>query len=337
MKFIHLADCHIGDSLSFDRSLSNKIRNNKKKSFENILQRNKDVDFLLIAGDLFERSFFTLSDYKKLFTIIEDFGKDVFYVAGNHDYLSKSDEIIWSLKPDNLHLFSTNGFEYYELGNTRIYGISYSDRIFAKDFSYDISLDVDYFNILLVHATINENNSNYLNLNLEKIKNIGFDYVGLGHIHKWEDFGSNIYYSGSIEPSDFSDIYDYGYLLYEDGSICHKDRSIMKFYDLNLSIDDFESENHLTSYLKDQLEPKKENYLRLHIDKNINSKKLKEELNLEYLEIDIVEKNSIIDLVDLYPNSLLTKYLEKFPDQLDQTKKLALELGLDAIYRSKDE
>ena len=272
MKFIHLADCHIGDSLAFDRNLSNKIRKNKKESFENILQTNKDLDFLLIAGDLYERSYFTISDYKDIFSKIEEFGKDVFYVAGNHDYLGKEDDLIFALKPSNLHLFSTSALEYYEISNTRIYGISYNDRIFKKEFPYELRLDDNFFNILLVHATINDNNSNYLNLNLEKIKNMGFDYVGLGHIHKWESFGSNIYYSGSIEPSDFSDIYDYGYLLYDKGEVNHQDTSIMKFYDLKLTHDDFRTEEDLIYYLKNKLDFDKENYLRLRIDKNINTK-----------------------------------------------------------------
>lgn len=337
MKFIHLADCHIGDSLSFDRSLSNKIRENKKKSFENILKNNKDLDFLLIAGDLYERSYFTISDYKELFSMIEGFTKDVFYVTGNHDYIGKEDDLINLLKPDNLHLYSTDEIEYYQIENTRIYGISYSDRVFYKDFSYDISLDDDFFNILLVHATVNDKRSNYLNLNLEKLKNIGFDYVGLGHIHKWEDLGSRVYYSGSIEPSDFSDIYDYGYLLYENGEIYHKDSSIMKFYDINLSMDDYKNENDLISYLKTKLDSKKEKYLRLRIDKNINKNKLKEQLNLERLEIYVIENDSVFNLIDLYPNSLLTKYIGKFPDKLDTTEKLALDIGLDAIYRSKND
>lgn len=338
MKFIHLADCHIGDGLSFNRSLSNRIRQNKKSSFENILQNNKDIDFLLIAGDLYERSYFTISDYKELFLKIYDFGKDIFYVAGNHDYISDKNDIIKSLKPDNLHIFSTKELEYYEIGNTRIYGISYDDRIFDKDFPYDLILDEDFFNILLVHASINDNKSNYLNLSLEKIKEMNFDYVGLGHIHKWEDLGSNIFYSGSIEPSDFSDIYDYGYILYDDGNINHKNRSIMKFYDVNINFDDFENEDHMISYLKNKLDNSKENYLRLRIDKKINSKKFKERLNLEYLEISLVDNKSIFDLKDLYPNSLISRYIDKFPkDDLNPKEELALKLGIDAIYRSKDE
>lgn len=337
MRFVHLGDCHIGDNINFDRTLSNKIRTNKKLSFENILKANKDVDFLLIAGDLYERAYFTISDYKELFKSFEDFGKDIFYVSGNHDYKSQSDERIWELKPDNLHLFLTDDLEYYEIGNIRIYGISYKDRIFDKDFPYNLNLDSNYFNILLIHATINDPGSNYLNLELEKLKNIGFDYVALGHIHKWEDFGENIYYSGSIEPSDFSDIYEYGYILYEDEKVSHKDSSIMKFNDISLSIDDFENENDMISYLKTQIDYSKENYLRLRTNKKLNSKKIEDELNLEHLEIKTIENKSILALKALYPNSLLAKYIEKFPDELDQTNKLALELGLDAIYRSKDE
>lgn len=337
MKFIHLADCHIGDGLSFERTLSNKIRKNKKKSFENILQTNKDLDFLLIAGDLYERSYFTISDYKDIFSKIEEFGKDVFYVAGNHDYLGNEDDLIFALKPSNLHLFSTSALEYYEISNTRIYGISYNDRIFKKEFPYELRLDDNFFNILLVHATINDNNSNYLNLNLEKIKNMGFDYVGLGHIHKWESLGSNIYYTGSIEPSDFSDIYDYGYLLYDKGEVTHQDTSIMKFYDLKLTYDDFRTEEDLIYYLKNKLDSDKENYLRLRIDKNINTKKIKEALKLDYLEIINSDNKSVYDLIELYPNSLLTKYIEKFSADLDSKEELALKLGIDAIYRSKDD
>lgn len=337
MKFIHLADCHIGDSLSFDRSLSNKIRENKKISFRNILKENKDVDFLLIAGDLYEKSLFTISDYKELFSWIKAFGKDVFYVAGNHDYLGDDKSLISSMKPDNLHIFSTDEFEYYEIENTRIYGISYDDRIFNKEFNYDLSLDDKFFNILLLHANVYDNRSNYLNIDLEKIKNMGFSYVALGHIHKWEDFTSNIFYAGAIEPSDFSDIYDYGYLLYENGKVVHKNTSIMKFYDISLSSDEFRNEKDLILYLKSKIDSRKKNFLRLSIDKNINVKNLQERLNLEHLEIEIRDNNSVFDLLDLYPNSLLTKYIEKFPDDLDKTYKLALKLGIDAIYRSKDD
>lgn len=337
MKFIHLADCHLGDRFDFKSGLSNQIRENNKKSLEDILRNNKDLDFLLIAGDLYERSLFTLKDYKELFDCIEDFGKDVFYVAGNHDYIGEENEAIFKMKPTNLHIFNYENLEYYEINSTRIYGLSYRDRIFSKDFSYDIDLDSDYFNILLVHATINNPESSYLNLNLDKLKKIGFDYVALGHIHKWENFGNNIYYAGSIEPSDFSDIYDYGYILFDQGEITHIDSSIMQFYDLELNLDNFKDENELISYVNSKLKSNKENYLRLNIDGTVNTKKIKEGIRANHLEIRLTEPESLYDLVNLYPNSLLEKYWKKFPEELSDTEKRALELGLDAIYRSKDD
>lgn len=337
MKFIHLADCHLGDRFDFKSGLSNQIRENNKKSLEDILRNNKDLDFLLIAGDLYERSLFTLKDYKELFDCIEDFGKDVFYVAGNHDYIGEENEAIFKMKPTNLHIFNYENLEYYEINSTRIYGLSYRDRIFSKHFSYDIDLDSDYFNILLVHATINNPESPYLNLNLDKLKKIGFDYVALGHIHKWENFGNNIYYAGSIEPSDFSDIYDYGYILFDQGEITHIDSSIMQFYNVELGLDNFKDENELISYVNSKLKSNKENYLRLNIDGTVNTKKIKERIRANHLEISLTEAESLYDLVNLYPNSLLEKYWKKFPEELSDTEKRALELGLDAIYRSRDD
>lgn len=57
MRFIHLADVHLADNSTFDNSLGHIIRENTWKSFEQIFINNKDTDFALIAGDLFERSF----------------------------------------------------------------------------------------------------------------------------------------------------------------------------------------------------------------------------------------------------------------------------------------
>ena len=337
MKFIHLADCHLGDRFDFKSGLSNKIRENNKKSLENILRNNKDVDFLLIAGDLYERTLFTLRDYKGLFDLVEDFGKDVFYVAGNHDYIGDGNEAILKIKPANLHIFTKDSLEYFEINSTRIYGLSYRDRIFNKDFLYDVDLDSDYFNILLAHASINDPESPYLNFNLNKLKKIGFDYVALGHIHKWEDFGNNIYYAGAVEPSDFSDSYDYGYLIYDQGEISHFDSSIMKFYNLKLSFDDFKDESDLISYINSQLRSNKENYLRLTLKGEVNIKRIKEGIRSDHIEIKMTEGDSLYNLVNLYPNSLLEKYRKKFPEELSVIEKRTLELGLDAIYRSRDD
>ena len=335
MKFIHLADCHLADDFDFDVSNGDTIRTYNKKSFYSILKENKDVDFLMISGDLYERDYFTLSDYYDLFDKIEEFGKDIFYIGGNHDYIDSKNKAILKNRPDNLHLFPTDDWQYFEFGNTRIYGRSYAVRIINYEFDYDISLDKDYFNILLAHGDINTKNSSYLNMDIGKLKNMGFDYVGLGHIHKRENFGNNIYYSGSIEPHDFSDIYDYGYILYEDGHIYEKNSSFMKFYDIKIESDDFNSDDEIVDYMNSIL-GQKYNFLRLTLDKNLDKKYIGM-IRADYIDLKIEEKTDIESLVQLFPNSLLEKYSNKFGENLDYIEKRALEIGLDAIYRSRDE
>lgn len=170
MKFIHLADAHLADSFNFDNKLSKTIREASWKSLTNILSANKDVDFALIAGDLFERSYFTAKDFKRLFEIFEDFSKDIYYVAGNHDYIDNYSKIFLRNSPLNFHVFGSDALEMFEKNDLRVYGISYDDRSFSKKIDLNIKLDSNYFNILLIHGDLDRKASSYFNLDSKLIK-----------------------------------------------------------------------------------------------------------------------------------------------------------------------
>ncbi|MDD7306168.1 MAG: metallophosphoesterase [Peptoniphilaceae bacterium] len=334
-----MSDCHLASANKFSSNISDFIRKKTWESFENILKDNKDLDFALIGGDLFERSFFTTRDYQKLFKIIRDFGKNVYYVTGNHDYISYDNQLFFEEKPNNLKIFSSAKLDFYQEEKTRIYGISYEDRIFTQNFPYDLKLDKSYFNILLVHGAIGEKNSNYLNLDLNKVKAMGFNYVALGHIHKPEKLSYNIYYSGTTEAKDFSENMDYGYLLYDEGKIQRKEVSKLKFTDISLKSSDFSDLNDLVTYLKTILS-NKINFLRLNLklDRSfkLDEEKIKNDLNLFYLEINVEKDYDFAKLVKAYPDSLLTRFLYQV-DTCDKDHKIlerAKELGLDAILRS---
>lgn len=343
MKFIHISDIHLSDKLDFDSSNSKLIRKIKWDSFEKILKENRDKDFLLISGDLFERDFFTLKDYQKLFEIIKDFSKDVYYLSGNHDYNDGKNEIFFSDKPDNLHIFSSERIEFFEHNNVRIYGISYKDRIFDKRFNYNISLNHDYYNILIGHGVFNENNSSYMNLNLERISNMGFDYVGLGHIHKKEKFSDKIFYVGSIEPMSFKDKGEFGYNLIDENGVKFINSSQMSFNTFDFDLIDFKSRENFEKYLEEKLR-KKYNFLTINLsnyDKfSLNENILKENLNLSYLKINLIKsKNYYKDLARIYESTILGDFYQYFNDldMDDPVNKRALEIGFDAILRSKDE
>lgn len=335
MRFIHLADVHLADNSTFDNSLGHIIRENTWKSFEQIFINNEDTDFALIAGDLFERSFFSSKDFKNLFRIFEDYGKDIYYVTGNHDYFDEFNTIFLNNKPNNLHVFTEDNLSLFEKDGIRVYGLSYKDRIYKKDFNYDISLDKDFFNILLAHGDLSLNKTNYLDLDANKINQIGFDYVALGHIHKASNI-YNIYYSGSIEPHDFSDTYDYGYILYENGLVSQIDSSLMKFNSIDINAKEFDNIDEIINNINASLTDKV-NFVRLNLESNddLNIDEIKKSINASYTSIRLSYRENFGNIAKLYPNSLLSKFENKFKDDVDPTKSRAREVGIEAILRSK--
>lgn len=339
MRFIHFADCHLASENNFSSEISDYIRKKTRKTFENILKENKDSDFALIGGDLFERSFFTTKDYQRLFDLIREFDKNIYYVTGNHDYISSDNQMFFVDKPSNLKVFSPEIFDFFEEGKVRIYGISYADRIFTKNFPFETPLNKDFFNILLIHGLVDDESSNYLNLNLESLSSMGFDYVALGHIHKPISVSHNIYYSGTIEAKNFSEDLNYGYIVYEDGNIIRKQVSELKFTEISLKTSDYSNQEDLIFYIKNILK-NKINFLRLILEKDsdlqIDKNKIKNSLNLFYLEVREEKSYDIESLVSMYPNSLLSRFVDQTANYKDDEKilKRAKELGLDAILRS---
>ena len=335
MKFIHLADVHLADKSCFNNDMGSMIRKKSWESFHNIFMANKDVDFALIAGDLFERLFFSPKDFDKLFDIFKNFGKDIYYVSGNHDYFDDYNTIFLNNKPNNLHIFTEENLSLFEKENLRVYGLSYKDRIYKNDFPYDLILDDKFFNILLVHGDISPNPTNYLDLDPLKLNKIAFDYIALGHIHKASNI-NNIYYPGSIEPHDFTDIYDYGYIRYDDGKINHIDSSLLSFNSLDIYPNDFKSEAEILDFINQKLSDKI-NFLRINLkeESEIDYKNLKKKINAEYVEINEAYDKDLFNLGDLYPNSLLSKFDKQFENADDQISMLARQVGLEAILRSK--
>ena len=85
MKFAHLADCHIGSWRD------PKLRDISTKAFVKAINEciEEKVDFVLIAGDLFNTSLPALDNLKSATTKLKqlnDLGIPVYIVAGSHDF-----------------------------------------------------------------------------------------------------------------------------------------------------------------------------------------------------------------------------------------------------------
>ncbi len=219
IKFIHTGDIHLGlqfkkDSLPKD--IATKRRVELWNTFEKIVDKaiHDKVDFLFIAGDLYEEEYFTLGDIKRVRDILSK-GENVniLIAAGNHDPLNRKslyNRIRW---PENIDIFNTTGIEKIEFPdkNTCIYGYSWDGIENRKPVLNSIEeIDRKRKNILILHGDIYDRNSVYLPLNKDYLDSLGFDYIGLGHIHKPNIISSKIAYCGSPEPLHFGEQGEHG-------------------------------------------------------------------------------------------------------------------------------
>ena len=331
MKIIHTGDLHLK---KFYRGrvpieVSNKLLEDIWYSFSSLCDfSNKvDADIFLIAGDLFERDFFDLKDLERFLDLIKNLSAKVFVVFGNHDYLAKDNLFLKVDLPENLYIFKDelNFYELKEL-NTRVYGISYNNYNFRKEFQ-EINLDKSFINIGLFHSDLCDNR--YMPLSEDFLKN--FSYVALGHIHKRGKVFDNAYYCGSLIPLSFKEEGEHGIIFLDDDrkEIEFKNFSKRKFVNLEIKIN---SEMTFSEILKKvQSEIERENLYRIKL---VGSHKhfieienfLEENLNAFYFELENevlperdlenfkIEEKHILELL----NSFSDKDMEKDARKLSE-------------------
>ena len=114
ISFIHTGDLHLGLQFKSMRFDSNERRFELWHTFERIVHKamEEKVDFLFIAGDLYEESYFTYKDIKRVKDILSKAeAVQILIAAGNHDTLNKN-SLYYSVEwPDNVTIFGTEGIE----------------------------------------------------------------------------------------------------------------------------------------------------------------------------------------------------------------------------------
>ena len=213
MKFIHIADVHLGAEPLCGRYTS--IR--KKEiwdSFENIINicNEEKVDTLFIAGDLFHRQPL-LRELKEVDYIFSKLEKTkVFLIAGNHDYIKKDSYYRTFKWSDNVYTLFGEQVEYIvddEL-SLAVYGASYYKKE-IKDELYNINAGNNAkYEVLLAHG----GDAKHIPVNFQRLSSAGFDYVAFGHIHlPGAPVKNKIIYSGALEPMDINDVGPHGYVI----------------------------------------------------------------------------------------------------------------------------
>ncbi len=215
VKILHCADVHLGASERFLGVAAASRRIENLITFERITQTAKEraVDLLLIAGDLFDSNHIEKEWIDRAFKALADIAPiQAVIVAGNHDPLT-ADSPYKSKLPENVRVFSgqTGCLTFENLG-VRVYGKSFTGVYMKGEDRFPIVPPQDDFcNILLLHGDTSGNTeSPYNGIPAGFLNGCGMDYVALGHIHARTEClraGSTFYaYPGCPEGQGFDEL-----------------------------------------------------------------------------------------------------------------------------------
>lgn len=216
MKFIHIADIHLGAKPDRDKECA-KEQNYSWQAFTEVIDKVKEeqIQLLLVAGDLFHRQPLAreLKEVNYQFSRIPQ--TQVVLIAGNRDYLAPSSVYRTFRWEPNVHFLTSEEMDYIELEglDTRVYGLSYCHKEITEPRYRDVlAKDGDYSNILLAHG----GDDKHIPFHGEDFAESGFDYVAFGHIHKpMQIVQDKVVMAGALQPVDCNDMGEHGYFLGE--------------------------------------------------------------------------------------------------------------------------
>ena len=223
MKFVHIADMH------FDRPFLNLAdaelfgdlkRLEQRKVFKKIIEYVKEnkIDILFIAGDLYEHKYIKLSTIEYINNLFKEIPETKIFISpGNHDpYLKKSyyNQYYWN---KNVKIFNSK-LEKVDIGEAVIYGFGFDDFYCTNSEIEKLEIENrNKINILEIHGTLNGSSleeKQYNSLNEKELKEKGFDYIALGHIHKTNfEKDKNILYPGSTISLGFDELGKHGMIV----------------------------------------------------------------------------------------------------------------------------
>ena len=225
MKFVHIADMHFDSpfvNLSDKDGLGDLRRLEQRKAFKKVIEyiKENDIKCLFISGDLYEQKYIKKSTIEYINNLFKEIPETKIFISpGNHDpYVKNSyyNKFNWS---ENVKIFDSN-IEKVELEDANIYGYGFDDFYCKKSGIEDLAIeDKNKLNILVIHGSLDGGtieNSEYNPLPRKILKEKGFDYVALGHIHKLDyntEENQNIVYPGSTVSLGFDELGPHGMIV----------------------------------------------------------------------------------------------------------------------------
>lgn len=195
MRFVHAADIHLDSPLygldAYPGAPAERLRIATRQAFENLIDLclEERVDFLIIAGDLFDTD---VKDFNAALTAAAQLRRlknaeiPVYLILGNHDSREEATKHVpW---PDNVTLFDhtrPNTVRHPTLP-VALHGMSYPKREVLENLVPKYPAPIaNCVNIGLLHTNAGSNaeHAAYAPCSVEELAAKGYDYWALGHVH----------------------------------------------------------------------------------------------------------------------------------------------------------
>lgn len=348
MRFIHIADLHLGSSPEAEFLWGKNRAEEIWDSFAAVIDacNEKEIDLLLIAGDLFDRPpvWADLDRAAKLFARLT--ATEVVMIAGASDYITEDSP--WKTYPWQswVHMLSDKHCMNVQLGNinTSVHGCSYYAPTEGKPYLEDARPDKESeYQILLGYT----GDDNHMPADLSELSEKGFDYIALGYEHKasvMQDM--HIAYAGSLEPLSVQETGKHGFILGE----INEESTTIRFVPfacreyinikvrlssditeeeleekLAAAINQYGSDNIFTISLEGRYQPK-EPYDRARLLALGNVADVKDGTMPDY---------NLVALLDEHKDDMIGMYLEEFlKEPAGAREQKALYCGLEALLNA---
>lgn len=216
IKVLHCADIHLDAPFVGGGGIKSEMRKQELfATFSKMTEYVKvnGIDLVIISGDLFESENVTRGTAELLYREFAANKDCIFVIApGNHDPYTPDGVYGMVRFPSNVYIFDRpeiSSFDFPKLG-VRVYGYAFVKKEMEENPFRSFSVENnDRINILCAHGDLNSPDSKSCPISIDDIKNSGFDYIGLGHIHAGSDVqrARNTYfaYAGCLEGRDFGE------------------------------------------------------------------------------------------------------------------------------------
>jgi exonuclease SbcD len=179
------------------------------------------------------------------------------------------------------------GIKFHQIFNIeKEYSYSKLHNILISKVLEEVNIDKNTLKILVMHIMLDNVNLGtsesplYTNDIYKILVNdiaFDFDYIALGHIHRYQKI-NNIHYSGSILPLDFGEDYKHGIILnILENNIVKSEFIELKNHKKLITLELKENINNLIN----EIENNKNNYIKIKIHNNINPFDIQNLLNFE--------------------------------------------------------